>query len=185
MALVASMTVESISIHTPARGVTYTWGKWKRIRKISIHTPARGVTDTTTNTNDSTTDFNPHSREGSDILYRYNGSCHIISIHTPARGVTAILSKNCKHFYFICTTIEPNHKQTRRPGTALIHKSNKFVYLFGASLPAFLCLLAVRTYPKRSMSDLRQLLCPLPNALPLSDTYFQDNKTADCQPSHR
>lgn len=108
-----------------------------------------------------------------------------ISIHTPARGVTAILSKNCKHFYFICTTIEPNHKQTKRPGTALIHKSNKFVYLFGASLPAFLCLLAVRTYPKRSMSDLRQLLCPLPNAPPLSDTYSQDNKNADCQPSHQ
>ncbi len=130
--------------------------------------------------------FNPHSREGSDQSWVNVGmALKQISIHTPARGVTAILSKNCKHFYFICTTIEPNHKQTRRPGTALIHKSNKFVYLFGASLPAFLCLLAVRTYPKRSMSDLRQLLCPLPNALPLSDTYFQDNKTADCQPSHR
>ena len=133
-------------------------------KTISIHTPARGVT------------------------LAHNVALvmtETISIHTPARGVTAILSKNCKHFYFICTTIEPNHKQTRRPGTALIHKSNKFVYLFGASLPAFLCLLAVRTYPKRSMSDLRQLLCPSPNALPLSDTYFQDNKTADCQPSHR
>ncbi len=59
-----------ISIHTPARGVTYYLSDFDHWIKISIHTPARGVT-----------------------LSALNTSCliHDISIHTPARGVTSPL----------------------------------------------------------------------------------------------
>ena len=55
-----------ISIHTPARGVTYLRSNCCKGNVISIHTPARGVTDV------------------SSSLKPING----ISIHTPARGVT-------------------------------------------------------------------------------------------------
>ena len=55
---------------------------------ISIHTPARGVTRATVIIG-TTKDFNPHSREGSDA---YDVDKVVeqleISIHTPARGVT-------------------------------------------------------------------------------------------------
>ena len=60
------MAYDKISIHTPARGVTgiclsHTQHKW-----ISIHTPARGVTLTDRNLWQGHTNFNPHSRKGSD-----------------------------------------------------------------------------------------------------------------------
>ncbi len=56
---------------------------------ISIHTPARGVTYFLRPHAAFVLDFNPHSRTGSDDspLMRavFQGQ---ISIHTPARGVT-------------------------------------------------------------------------------------------------
>ena len=36
-------------------------------------------------------DFNPHSREGSDVSFRLVSSFSTISIHTPAKGVTYIV----------------------------------------------------------------------------------------------
>ena len=61
----------SISIHTPARGVTPCIYWSNLLISISIHTPARGVTLSTRRT-----------------LYPL-----FISIHTPARGVTRLLVK--------------------------------------------------------------------------------------------
>ena len=58
---------KKISIHTPARGVTTTRVRFTIIRKISIHTPARGVTPWRTGKSDKWTNFNPHSRKGSDF----------------------------------------------------------------------------------------------------------------------
>ncbi len=58
----------SISIHTPARGVTLLKGEGTGAFLISIHTPARGVTG---------------------VVYYNNEVMTSISIHTPARGVTA------------------------------------------------------------------------------------------------
>ncbi len=56
--------------------------------KISIHTPAKGVTKVVTQLTNSGLNFNPHSREGSDI-YPFNACLFaVISIHTPAKGVT-------------------------------------------------------------------------------------------------
>ena len=61
----------------------------RKSRLISIHTPAKGVTCKHPLYLRCWTDFNPHSREGSDlkILFRF---CNfpLISIHTPAKGVT-------------------------------------------------------------------------------------------------
>ena len=80
-----------ISIHTPARGVTFTCEVSKEENIISIHTPARGVTFVLNNNCMFFLNFNPHSRKGSDFWC--NGFCSVIeiSIHTPARGVTVRL----------------------------------------------------------------------------------------------
>ena len=105
-----------ISIHAPARGATH----WRRIlyhrKDISIHAPARGATDKSNQKINALNDFNPRSREGSDIRpladkfkeYQFQstlprGERQIygvilnatdeISIHAPARGATSILSK--------------------------------------------------------------------------------------------
>ena len=77
-----------ISIHTPAKGVTDPEGYQIYGLGISIHTPAKGVTKCFRRIRTSATDFNPHSREGSDLLYFFNSSFPRISIHTPAKGVT-------------------------------------------------------------------------------------------------
>ena len=55
---------------------------------ISIHTPARGVTLQEKYQKYLITDFNPHSRKGSDPKSSSDLRLKKISIHTPARGVT-------------------------------------------------------------------------------------------------
>ena len=57
-----------ISIHTPAKGVTRLICKALKITEISIHTPAKGVTEIVKKTVSRDWNFNPHSREGSDIF---------------------------------------------------------------------------------------------------------------------
>ena len=56
---------------------------------ISIHTPAKGVTKSYFRINCSKRHFNPHSREGSDLIVRQSQIISEISIHTPAKGVTS------------------------------------------------------------------------------------------------
>ena len=100
----------SISIHTPAKGVTVDCMIKDRCPVISIHTPAKGVTldnayklveiifqstlprrewRSPGTWREWIADFNPHSREGSDNVLDTTISilCNI-SIHTPAKGVT-------------------------------------------------------------------------------------------------
>jgi len=58
----------SISIHTPARGVTEGDYNWQVIGVyISIHTPARGVTEKSQISIINRYHFNPHTREGCDF----------------------------------------------------------------------------------------------------------------------
>ena len=57
-----------ISIHTPAKGVTLFNPISMETDFISIHTPAKGVTALSSCSNSAFVDFNPHSREGSDLL---------------------------------------------------------------------------------------------------------------------
>ena len=58
---------KSISIHTPAKGVTEDYYCIKQCGAISIHTPAKGVT-VLLKLHRTRYHFNPHSREGSDEL---------------------------------------------------------------------------------------------------------------------
>ena len=57
----------AISIHAPARGATEIRWPEPTHSKISIHAPARGATYQTTDPALQWTDFNPRSREGSDV----------------------------------------------------------------------------------------------------------------------
>ena len=62
----SDVTINRISIHTPAKGVTQRASRVFSLLPISIHTPAKGVTF-------------PYFKSLSGIS---------ISIHTPAKGVT-------------------------------------------------------------------------------------------------
>jgi len=56
-----------VSIHTPARGVTFEIRLRLLLDLVSIHTPARGVTKGELRTCHANQRFNPHSRTGSDV----------------------------------------------------------------------------------------------------------------------
>ena len=108
-------TLYTISIHAPARGATRLVHFSSPSLRISIHAPARGATEKKrfpfiSCTFQSTLprgerpktcafflalfeDFNPRSREGSDIQKSVRDLLFRISIHAPARGATSILSK--------------------------------------------------------------------------------------------
>ena len=55
---------------------------------ISIHAPAKGATVTTVSLYHVKVDFNPRSREGSDISGVSATDEEKISIHAPAKGAT-------------------------------------------------------------------------------------------------
>ena len=119
----------SISIHTPAKGVTYPKCLSGIREAISIHTPAKGVTWQTVTAKRcwhyfnphsregsdrkdpervwDVPDFNPHSREGSDRIMPYNGRGEPISIHTPAKGVT----KRNPEYWSNCTDFNPHSRE--------------------------------------------------------------------------
>ena len=61
------LCAQHISIHTPTKGVTGVSILGVAGSYISIHTPTKGVTKHTQNLFKVTTNFNPHSHEGSDI----------------------------------------------------------------------------------------------------------------------
>ena len=60
-----------ISIHTPARGVTIQRICDFAYADISIHTPARGVTSAGQVRSNTDWHFNPHSRKGSDLCVAF------------------------------------------------------------------------------------------------------------------
>ena len=64
-----------ISIHAPARGATLLSEEDDRSPSISIHAPARGATRAGEGSESACSDFNPRSREGSDLrLSRFPSS---------------------------------------------------------------------------------------------------------------
>ena len=72
------------------KGVTILKDSNIKLSKISIHTPVKGVTSCALFITVSIqSNFNPHSREGSDLTL---GAVKVknkkISIHTPVKGVT-------------------------------------------------------------------------------------------------
>ncbi len=102
-----------ISIHTPAKGVTYfvlvtvtdygdfnphsregsdylePW-KEKRVSDFNPHS-REGSDNLTRRIRSCLRNFNPHSREGSDGITDDWAVFRSISIHTPAKGVTQLL----------------------------------------------------------------------------------------------
>ena len=112
-----------ISIHAPARGATGAAEMTKAIREfqstlprgerrraggqshhpagISIHAPARGATFCMRSHETGKRDFNPRSREGSDIVHSISPPVILISIHAPARGATLLLVSAASVRYMI------------------------------------------------------------------------------------
>ena len=113
----------AISIHAPARGATSDTIVFEMSEIISIHAPARGATFNGLVHVDDLFDFNPRSREGSDVAQAPNQCYHsyfnprsregsdsagppaappsAISIHAPARGATPSFparSRCCRYF---------------------------------------------------------------------------------------
>ena len=109
MSLVNSSAVKSVSIHTPAKGVTSSSAVWFKAAKFQSTLPQREWRHSIIHDQKGecfnphshkgsdrmcfppmsvTQYFNPHSHKGSDkILYRFRQFSKI-SIHTPTRGVT-------------------------------------------------------------------------------------------------
>ncbi len=102
-----------ISIHAPAKGATQERRLCGVYDGISIHAPAKGATER--NHHDSNairfqstlprrerrrspelhthpSDFNPRSREGSDVSCTSDAITSLISIHAPAKGATSASS---------------------------------------------------------------------------------------------
>ena len=80
----------SISIHAPARGATQHQLYDGIIIVISIHAPARGATMQAKMFTALSINFNPRSREGSDLHVFLHPHLRDISIHAPARGATLL-----------------------------------------------------------------------------------------------
>ena len=80
-----------ISIHAPAKGATNTTMVYAKVCDISIHAPAKGATNFNVAVNRVVRDFNPRSREGSDLFLQLVQFYRHISIHAPAKGATVYL----------------------------------------------------------------------------------------------
>ena len=100
----------SISIHAPAKGATTSLSIISPNTSISIHAPAKGATlcgltvvdylvfqSTLPRRERRSTqylrlslliNFNPRSREGSDVIMEFEQFISDISIHAPAKGAT-------------------------------------------------------------------------------------------------
>ena len=113
-----------ISIHAPAKGATT--GRWTADLQfdISIHAPAKGATQLGNTfgqaqvfqstlprrerpcnrlSGQAHANFNPRSREGSDLAYFPAAPDHPISIHAPAKGATSIWMQMIKTGLFQST----------------------------------------------------------------------------------
>ena len=77
-----------ISIHAPAKGATKFVRFIRFEYRISIHAPAKGATVNKLCEMIRLTDFNPRSREGSDVGSPQGNRYTRISIHAPAKGAT-------------------------------------------------------------------------------------------------
>ena len=82
-----------ISIHAPAKGATGMEVNMQMADDISIHAPAKGATGGRSKNKRDLQNFNPRSREGSDLSRAKSCFITLISIHAPAKGAT------CNVFY--------------------------------------------------------------------------------------
>ena len=89
MSYLESDTYHNISIHAPAKGATIRDADVMKKARISIHAPAKGATFIVFFSDIVSGNFNPRSREGSDIFIQHLLYYpFLISIHAPAKGAT-------------------------------------------------------------------------------------------------
>ena len=82
--------------------------------EISIHAPARGATQDSRVNISIKEDFNPRSREGSDLRKAGLGWIRVISIHAPARGATVQSISNPEQHAGFQSTL-PRGERRRSP----------------------------------------------------------------------
>ena len=126
----------SISIHAPVKGATDFQAGQVRLLHISIHAPVKGATTSISSASILRTNFNPRSREGSDLTralsrsadYYFNprsreGSDQwglvqqldrMISIHAPVKGATGPLGWRCRWWSYF----NPRSREGSDPGEA-------------------------------------------------------------------
>ena len=80
---------ETISTHTPMKGVTRQLAQMTNRRTISTHTPMKGVTSGSIAPFQVMSDFYSHTHEGCDFNPFCDSVLVIISTHTPMKGVTS------------------------------------------------------------------------------------------------
>ena len=79
---------DCISIHAPVKGATQAVPERAYDIEISIHAPVKGATSETVSKRWGMRDFNPRSREGSDVADDADSAWDDISIHAPVKGAT-------------------------------------------------------------------------------------------------
>ena len=77
-----------ISIHAPVKGATSDPRRYQGTSPISIHAPVKGATVYSLTSGHLMADFNPRSREGSDLSVGEVCPLLVISIHAPVKGAT-------------------------------------------------------------------------------------------------
>ena len=87
----------SVSIHTPTKGVTHLFCLHVRVSDVSIHTPTKGVTNEALWQDLPRGSFNPHTHEGCDDHYYSEFPYTSVSIHTPTKGVT-FNARSCRSY---------------------------------------------------------------------------------------
>ena len=141
----------TISIHAPAKGATNLSASPEGAENISIHAPAKGATTLSFASIFILSNFNPRSREGSDLSMGIMSSSRLqfqstlprrerpvsfevvawkplISIHAPAKGATAT------YVYFVSwnTDFNPRSREGSDKKSSI---SLKLIQLFQSTLP--------------------------------------------------
>ena len=138
--------IMGISIHAPAKGATQIADALKAVCAISIHAPAKGATSGLSAEPRSGRNFNPRSREGSDVPAiqavpppehfnprsregsdRFNARmCRrdCISIHAPAKGAT-FLDLSCSGMKSVFQSTLPR-RERRNAQADLCHCGQNF-----------------------------------------------------------
>ena len=139
-------THSDISIHTSAREVTGIQSLTVLFLLISIHTSAREVTTTSTTITALMHDFNPHFREGSDMVcisklplhQNFNPHFREGSDNNISQKSILLFMKHLQTYLNLISHIVSN--------ILCMQKYNSILFIFsGANLLVILCMLKSRT----------------------------------------
>ena len=82
---------QTVSIHTPTKGVTHRYADLQRLILVSIHTPTKGVTISSLPSLNTYKFQSTHPRRVWLLFQVVESFFTIVSIHTPTKGVTILL----------------------------------------------------------------------------------------------